>query len=160
MTGGKIQVIELHADGSRANPINIKGKSASRTPSYLIPGDLVRLERRDDTVLMIRDGNNLDEARDRSSWIEGRLKTRNERLDEVVWEMNARNKVHLLIGDPAVAQMSIGGNYDLIRVDDFLQTLRFLGLGIVPVKESGEKDVPTYILREPVEDSPRMNRHR
>ena len=159
VTNGKIQVIELHPDGSQANPINIKGKNASRSAAYLVPGDLARLETRDQTVLITRVGNNLDEARNRTSWIEGRLKTSGQRLDEVLWEMNSRNKVHLLIGDPAVAQMSIGGNYDLMRLDDFLQTTHLLGIEVVPVNVPGEESTPTYILRLPAE-GPRDEKHR
>jgi ferric-dicitrate binding protein FerR (iron transport regulator) len=64
----------------------------------------------------------------------------------------------LLIGDPAVAQMSIGGNYDLMRVDDFLQTTRLLGIEVLPVKVPGEGEVPTYILRLPA-DGPSENDH-
>lgn len=159
VTSGKIQVIELHSDGSQANPIDIKGKNASRSPAYLVPGDLARLETRDQTVLITRVGNNLDEARNRTSWIEGRLKTSGQRLDEVLWEMNSRNKVHLLIGDPAVAQMSIGGNYDLMRVDDFLQTTHLLGIEVVPVTVPGEEGTPTYIFRLPTEE-PLDKKHR
>lgn len=159
VTNGKIQVIELHSDGSQANPIDIKGKNASRSPAYLVPGDLARLETRDQTVLITRVGNNLDEARNRTSWIEGRLKTSGQRLDEVLWEINSRNKVHLLIGDPAVAQMSIGGNYDLMRVDDFLQTTHLLGIEVVPVTVPGEEGTPTYIFRLPTEE-PADTKHR
>lgn len=151
VTNGKLQVVELHPDGTQDNPINIKGKNASRSPTYLIPGDLVRLEKRDQTILTTRAGNNLDEARNRSSWIEGRLKTSGQRLDEVLWEINSRNKVHLLIGDTAVAQMSIGGNYDLMKVDEFLQTTRLLGIEVVPVQVPGEGEFPTYILRLPAD---------
>ena len=158
ITSGKVQVIELHPDGSQVNPINIKGQNATRSPTYLIPGDLARLEKRDQTVLITRVGNDLDEARNRSSWIEGRLKTSGQRLDEILWEINSRNKVHLLIGDPTVAQMSIGGNYDLMRVDDFLQTTRLLGIEVVPVKVPGEGEVPTYILRLPA-DGPGDSNH-
>ena len=159
VTSGKVQVIELHPDGTQGNPIDIKGKNATRSPTYLIPGDLARLEKRDQTVLITHVGNNLDEARNRSSWIEGRLKTSGQRLDEVLWEMNSRNKVHLLIGDTAVAQMSIGGNYDLLRVDDFLQTTRLLGIEVVPVKVPGEGEIPTYILRLPAEAPTDNHRH-
>ena len=158
VTSGKIQVMELHNDGSQSNPINIKGKNASRTPTYLVPGDLARLEKRDDTILVTRDGNSLDEAQDRTSWIGGRLKTRGERLEEVLWEMNARNKVHLLAGDPTVAQMTIGGNYDLMHVDDFLQSAQSMGLEVDPVKVPEQTDIPTYILRRPADASPTTKR--
>jgi ferric-dicitrate binding protein FerR (iron transport regulator) len=47
ITAGKMQVVELHPDGSQADPINVKGQTASRSPTYLVPGDLARLEIRD-----------------------------------------------------------------------------------------------------------------
>ena len=106
VTSGKIRVIELHPDGSQENPINIKGEEASRTSTYLIPGDLARLERHDNTVLITRDDNSLDEARNRSSWIQGRLTTHGQRVDEVVSELNSRSsQSRLIIGDPEIAQM-------------------------------------------------------
>lgn len=46
ITSGKLRVIESHADGSQINPINIKGRSVSRSTIYLNPGDLTRLETR------------------------------------------------------------------------------------------------------------------
>lgn len=161
LTSGKMQVIELHSDGSQENPINIKEEGASQTPAFLVPGDLARLERRHGAVLMTRDGNNLNEARNRSSWIEGRLKTSGQRLDEVLWEMNVRNKVFLVSGNSTTAQMSIGGTYDLMRVNDFLKTARLLGLEIDPRRRPEKKiHTPTYILRRPPDDNRRANRHR
>jgi ferric-dicitrate binding protein FerR (iron transport regulator) len=160
VTMGKLQVMELHSDGSQANPINIKEKNASRSPTYLLPGDLARLESHDQTVLITRLDNNLEEARNRSSWIEGRLKTSGQRLDEVLWEINSRNKVHLLIGDSVLAQMSIGGNYDLMRVDEFLQTTHLLGIDVVPVNMPGKGDTPTYILRLPAEEPAPRQAHK
>jgi ferric-dicitrate binding protein FerR (iron transport regulator) len=158
VTGGKVQVIELHPDGSEANPINIQGKNASRSPMYLIPGDLTRLERHDNTVLITRVAHNPDEAENRTAWFEGRLKTSGQRLDEVLWEINSRNKVHLLIADPAVAQMSVGGNYDLMRVDEFLQSTRLLGIEVVPVTLPEEGSTPTYLLRLPTDETPPTSR--
>lgn len=149
VTSGKIQVTELHLDGSQANPISIKGRDAGRTPTYLVPGDLARLERREDTVLVTREGNNPEEAQNRTSWFDGKLKTSGQRLDEVLWEINSRNKVHLIPGNPAVAQMSVGGSYNLLRLDDFLQSARALGLEVVPVKVPSVSDIPTYILYPP-----------
>ena len=158
LTSGKIQVIELHPDGSQANPINIKGNNASRLPIYLVPGDLARLETREQTVLVTRVGNNLEEAFNRTSWIEGRLRTSGQRLDEILWEINSHNKIHLLVDDPAVAQVIIGGSYELTRVDDFLRTTRLLGIEVVPVSVSGEENTPTYILRLPTGESPQQRR--
>lgn len=140
----------------------VNGKEVSRTPTYLFPGDLTRLEMHDNTVLITRDKNSLDEARNRSSWIDGRLITGGERLDEVLWELNARsNKTQLLIGDPEIAQKRIGGNFDLMHVDEFLQTARIaFGLEVIPVKEPGVDDISTYILRLPTDDSSPVSRHR
>lgn len=159
VTDGKIQVFELHPDGTQANPINIKGRSATRTATFLVPGDLVRLESHDETVLVTREGNSLDEARNRTSWIEGRLKTSGQRLDEVLWEISSRNKVRLLPSDASVAQMSIGGNYDLMRIDEFLQAAPDLGLEVVRVPEDG--DTPTFLLRPAPDDTaPKPHRSR
>jgi transmembrane sensor len=151
VTRGKIQVMELHSDGSQANPITLKGRDSSRIPTYLTPGDMARLERRDETILVTHKSNNPEEARNRTSWAEGRLKTSGQSLEDILWEINSRNKVHLLAGDPAVAQMSLGGVYDLMRVDDFLETARALGLDVAKVPEEG--GTPTYILSLPPEAS-------
>lgn len=159
ITSGKMQVVELHPDGSQANPINIKGKNASRSPTYLIPGDLVRLETRDQTVLITHIDNNLEEARNRALWIEGTLSARHQRLDEVLWEINARNKVHLLIDDPALSQMSIGGTYSLLHVDEFLQAAHLMGIEAVRVSVPGEESTPTYILRLSTDEPPSTNPH-
>lgn len=149
VTSGKIRVIELHPDGSQENPINVKGEEASRTPTYLIPGDLAGLESHDNTVLITRDDNNSDEARNRSSWIQGRLTTHAQRVDEVVWELNSRSRqTRLIAGNPAIAQMRVGGSYHLMRVDEFLRTARIaLGFEVIPVKEFGVDDITYYILR-------------
>jgi ferric-dicitrate binding protein FerR (iron transport regulator) len=161
LTSGEIRVIELHPDGTQENPININGKEASRTPTYLFPGDLARLEMHDNTVLITRDKNSLDEARNRSSWIEGRLIAGSERLDEVLWELNARSaKTHLLIGDSEIGQKRIGGNFDLMHVDEFLQSARMaFGFKVVPVKEPGVDATSTYILRLPTDDRLPVSRH-
>jgi ferric-dicitrate binding protein FerR (iron transport regulator) len=61
-------------------------------------------------------------------WIEGTLSAKHQRLDEVLWEMNARNKERLLIDDPASAQMGIGGTYNLMHFDEFLKTAHLMAL--------------------------------
>jgi hypothetical protein len=49
--------------------------------------------------------------------------------------------------------MTVGGNYDLMHVDDFLQSAQSMGLEVVPVKVPEQTDIPTYILRRPADAS-------
>ena len=147
VTDGRVQVLEARPDGTRVNPINATQPDPGRDPAYLGAGSLARFELRDGTLLMTQETNNLDEARNRTSWLSGTLLANKEPLDEITWQLNDRSQIKL-ITDPAVAQRTYGGSFRLDDMDQFLRTARDgLDLEAVPVRDPDQSSTPTYLLR-------------
>jgi transmembrane sensor len=160
VTKGKIQVIEMHPDGAQLDPVSLQGRNVGRIPAYLVPGDLARLERHSDIILLTREANSPEEAQARTSWMSGKVETRGQRLDEILSELNAHNAVQIVPGDPSVAQIQIGGIHQLTQPDRFLQLAQVaLGLEAVPVPGYGGSDTPAYILRWPSSKRPSVRSH-
>lgn len=84
------------------------------------------------------DVNNLDKAEvaRRLAWQRGMLGFSGQRLAEVAAEFNRYNESKLVVADPAIAQLHIGGNFRATNVEAFVEVLeeRF---GIVATHEPG-----------------------
>jgi transmembrane sensor len=57
------------------------------------------------------------------SWVEGRLWFERQRLDDVVAEFNRYNRRQLVIADPAIAELRIGGGFEATDIDSFTAAL-------------------------------------
>jgi transmembrane sensor len=57
------------------------------------------------------------------SWVEGRLWFERQRLDDVVTEFNRYNRRQLVIADPAIADLRIGGGFEATDTDSFTAAL-------------------------------------
>ena len=147
VTSGKVQVLERREDGSLVNPVTLTTAGARRDPVFLVIGDTARLEEQGGTVRVFKDRNDLGAAQSRSAWLEGQVAGRKQRLDEALWQFERYNTVRFVFDDPAIAQLEIGGGYDLANLSDFLLAMK-IGLDVEAVPVEGDGSVRrTYILR-------------
>lgn len=61
------------------------------------------------------------ELADELAWRRGVIVLRHTRLDEAAREFNRYNRTKLVIADPAIAGMTIGGNFKTTNLEDFLR---------------------------------------
>ena len=153
VTAGQIRAYECRSDGTHTNPIAINKPRPGRDPAYLTAGDSARFQEHDGTILIAKNPNDLQSARERAGWVNGELDTKRQPLDLIVWELNRYNTVHIVVDDPELARIMIGGHYRLIGVDAFLSALHGLGLEAVLVRESDSGMDPTYLLRRMTDES-------
>lgn len=153
VTDGAVLVEEVRPDGSLAEPVDVTGSSHQRRRMLLGRGDLIRLDQRDGTVFADVSRNNFTEADLRSSWTTGELITSGERLDQAIQEFNRYNHMQIVINDPAIARMVVGGHYYLTDVDGFLSDLRLLGVETVPILDTHQQVVQMSLLRAPANGS-------
>lgn len=86
------------------------------------------------------------EAECRLAWLQGRLVFRGTPLSEVVEEYNRYNRLQLKIGDPAITNLRIGGDFRATDVESFVRTLEtVLDLHGVPLADD-PADTPTLYL--------------
>ena len=167
VTDGQVRVQESRPDGSLVDPIDVTGTSHQRHRMVLKKGDMIRLDERDGAVFAYVSRNDSTEAEMRSSWLNGELATTGERLDEVILQFNRYNRIPIVINDPSVAQMKVGGHYFLTDSNDFLSDLRqALGVEVVPVLDGARNVVQMNLLRAPVngitcvrQQPPALKRH-
>jgi transmembrane sensor len=146
-TAGTIRVYTQGKDGHLEDPVVVTAAVARRTPAVLKNGDLVRLEEHDGTVLVFRDLNDPHAAQNRTTWLQEEYIIDKQRLDEVVWEFNRFNQAQIVIDDPDIAGMKLGGRYRLSSEDVFLSNLR-LGFQLEVMRvDADETHPPSYILR-------------
>ncbi len=71
------------------------------------------------------------ELEDELTWRQGVLKFRHTRLGDAVKEFNRYYRTKLVIDDPAVANMAIGGDFRIAGINEFLQAMQdVLGLKV------------------------------
>ncbi|MBX5463268.1 MAG: FecR domain-containing protein [Steroidobacteraceae bacterium] len=77
------------------------------------------------------------------SWVEGRLWFERQRLADVVAEFNRYNRRQMVIADPAIADLRIGGGFEATDPDSFIAALeRTLGVRAFPASpDEGGPDV-------------------
>ena len=77
------------------------------------------------------------------SWVEGRLWFERQRLADVVAEFNRYNRRQMVIADPAIADLRIGGGFEATDPDSFIAALeRTLGVRAFPASPAeGGPDV-------------------
>lgn len=148
VTAGSVQVREHLEDGTFNDPVRVADSGPRRGPLILSPGDSVRLEEHGGTTFAYLDRNDIEEAQLRSSWLLGEVATAGERLDDIIAEFNRYNRTRLVIEDPSVARMHVGGHYFLTEPDAFLSNLQMADLRAVPIGSSDPDVIQMYVLRE------------
>ncbi len=88
------------------------------------------------------------------SWTEGRLWFERQRLADVVAEFNRYNRRQMVIADPAIADLRIGGGFEATDPDSFIAALeRTLGVRAFPAPSDGSE--PEVIRLVGTQDVPR-----
>lgn len=72
---------------------------------------------------------NKDKLKQRAAWEQGMIEFEGETLEQAVAEFNRYRATPLVIGDPAIASMRIGGTFHSNRSDDFVLALE-QGFGV------------------------------
>lgn len=91
-----------------------------------------------DTVIMTRDGQlgniiHTDYASPALLWRTGRIDFSNVPLSQAISEFERYGDTHVVIHDPAVAQLRVQGSFDLQRVDAFMRAIP-QALPVYPVR--------------------------
>lgn len=88
------------------------------------------------------------------SWTEGRLWFERQRLADVVAEFNRYNRRQMVIADPAIADIRIGGGFEATDPESFVAALeRTFGIRAFPSPSSGGGD-PDVIRLVGTRDTP------
>jgi transmembrane sensor len=76
------------------------------------------------------------------SWVEGRLWFERETLANVVAEFNRYNRRQMVIADPTIVNLRIGGGFEATDPESFMAALeRTLGVRAFPSPDGSEEDV-------------------
>ena len=74
------------------------------------------------------------------SWTEGRLWFERQRLADVVAEFNRYNRRQMVIADPAIADLRIGGGFEATDPESFIAALeRTFGIRAFPSPSNGDE---------------------
>jgi transmembrane sensor len=92
-----------------------------RQPTTLLPAGSVALAT--DAGVMVRSGS-VQQAREYLSWRDGFVSFHDTPLATAAAEFNRYNKRKILIGDPAVGAMRVGGNFRWSNTDAFVRLLQ------------------------------------
>ena len=72
------------------------------------------------------------------AWQTGKWVFEGERLEDVIKEANRYLDIKLVIGDPAIASLQVGGYFDVGDIEPFLSALE-RGLGVTALPQNGGK---------------------
>ncbi len=112
------------------------GPDGRRQPTTLLPAGSIALAT--DRGVVVKAGT-LAQAEQALSWRDGYLAFHDTPLDAAVAEFNRYNARKLVIGDPALASMRIGGNFRWSNAEAFVRLLEH-GFG-VRTERSGDRIV-------------------
>jgi transmembrane sensor len=79
------------------------------------------------------------------AWTQGRIWFDRVTLTEAVAEFNRYNRRQLVIDDPAIEELHIGGVFDATDLDSFVAALRTFGIRTPPSQAPADSDVPEVI---------------
>ncbi len=107
--------------------------------STLAAGEAVSVKARKMTVRKIT----AEEMTHKLAWTQGRLWFDRVTLAAAVAEFNRYNRRQLVIDDPAIESVAIGGTFDTQDVDNFIGALRSFGIraATVPARADGSAEV-------------------
>ena len=88
-------------------------------------GDVVKVEEHDDgTAIVYKEPTDTAAAARNIQWLQGKLDFTGQSLAEVVHEINRYNSLRLVIDDPSIAGLRIGGRIDVGDPNAFVELLR------------------------------------
>lgn len=114
---GDLRVIVTHGT-VRLETDNVSG--TPRQATTLLPAGSVAIA--DPSGVLVR-SDSLQQARDFLAWRDGYLSFHNTTLANVVAEFNRYNTRQIVIDDPSVAAMRVGGNFRWSNADAFVRLL-------------------------------------
>jgi transmembrane sensor len=117
------------------------------TMSTLTAGETVTVKARKLKVQKIAD----EDITHKLAWTQGRLWFDRSTLAEAVAEFNRYNRRQMVIDDPTIANLRIGGVFEATDLDSFLAALR--SFGIRPANTSSNDDSQTVVRLTRLDDS-------
>jgi transmembrane sensor len=124
VTEGQLRLFQRGPNGEFLDPIVVDSGVNRREPAVLDAGDQARVEQLSDGTLVVnKDTRDLNAAARRMQWVRGKVDTEGRRLDELVWEFNRYNLQQIVIDDPQIAPLTLGGIHELGNVDGFVKSL-------------------------------------
>ena len=125
VTRGEVRIREQHSDGRVGDPLVSTPAGQKREAVILERGDLAWVYESDDgTITVKKQPRDLAEAMRRVEWLRGKLAFNGQTLDEVAHEFNRYNRSKLIIDDPAIAGLRVGGRYRFNDIEAFLAALK------------------------------------
>lgn len=122
---GEVRIRERRDDGGLVDPFVASSGESKRESAILGVGDVVKIKEGDDgTATVYKEPRDTAEATRRIQWLQGRLDFNGQSLAEVVREFNRYNPQRLIIDDPGIAELRIGGNYRFNDLNGFVDALR------------------------------------
>jgi transmembrane sensor len=82
----------------------------------------------------------------RLAWTKGRISFDRVTLAEAVAEFNRYNRRQLVIDDPAIAEIRIGGGFEATDVDSFVAALQTFGIRVVTTRSKAD-DPSSEVIR-------------
>jgi transmembrane sensor len=151
ITQGEARLFERR-DGELLDPEVALSATIRRREAVIVEaGDLVDVTHGGDgTLLVTKRERNLEEARRRAEWRQGLLSFKGETLDEVVKVFNMSNRTKLVIDDPELAKLRMGGVFRPTDLEGFLGLLqRARPIDVSPLKGQDGMYRETVHLRLP-----------
>jgi transmembrane sensor len=122
---GKVRILERRANGSMVDPFVASSEGFKREGAMLGVGDVVKVEEHDDgTAIVYKEPTDTAAAARNIQWLQGKLDFTGQSLAEVVYEINRYNSLRLVIDDPSIAGLRIGGRIDVGDPNAFVELLR------------------------------------
>jgi transmembrane sensor len=130
VTEGRVAIdpMDDSLDSKLAQPV------ALPTLSTLVAGETVTVKARHLTVRKIAN----DDMTKRLAWTQGRLWFDRVTLSEAVSEFNRYNRRQLVIDDPRIENLHIGGAFDATDLDSFVAALQSFGIRAIPTRTRGD----------------------
>lgn len=118
---GAVELSDLGSTGSTVGQASIKAVPLASKPSRLRAGEGASFESGSGHIEVHQITET--ELRRRMSWQEGYLAFSDEPLSEVVTQLNRYSTTTLVIGDPKIASIAIGGRFRIGNADALLNLL-------------------------------------
>jgi transmembrane sensor len=122
---GKVRILERRDDGRVVDPLVASSGGSKREGAVLEVGDVAKIEEHGDgTATVYKGPRDIAEVTRRIQWLQGQLDFTGQSLAEVVREINRYNRLQLVIDDPRIAGLRIGGRFDVRDLNGFVDSLR------------------------------------
>ena len=128
ITQGEAQLFERREDGELVDPeMALSGTSRAREPLVVRAGDVVDIAHgADGAVWVTRKVRDPLEANTKAEWRHGVVSFDAIPLGEAVKMVNMYHDGKLVVDDPELARLKLGGSFDPANLDDFLKGMRAL----------------------------------